>query len=137
MATDLHHLGERVQQRRVALGLGIEPAARKAGMSKDTWKRVERGQSVLATTYPKIDFGLDWATGSCEAILEGQEPIEIERSTENGGVIFAKIPSADLADAVEQAVQSAAIATTDNLTAAQIRELSARVLEDLKKRGLI
>jgi hypothetical protein len=38
---------------------------------------------------------------------------------------------------VEDSVKLAAIAVSDNLTAAEIRDLSQRVLEELKRRGAI
>lgn len=134
MATDLERLGERVELRRITRGLGIEPAARLAGMSKDTWKRVEGGKPVQGTSYAKVDRALGWAIGGCMDIIAGREPIEVEVSED--GVQRAKLDPREVEEAVRQAVQSASIATTE-LSAPQIRELTAVVLEDLKQRGVI
>jgi len=134
MATDLERLGERVQLRRIELGLGVEPAARLAGMSKDTWKRVEKGLNVLETSYAKIDRALAWAVGGCQDILAGREPIEVVVSED--GLQRAVLAPEELADVVRQAVQSASIATTE-LSASEIRALTAVVLDDLRQRGVI
>jgi transcriptional regulator with XRE-family HTH domain len=134
MATDLQRLAERVGQRRIECGLGIEPAARLAGMSKDTWKRVEAGKRVQDTSYAKIDRALHWAVGGCADILAGREPLEVEVS--EGGIQTAKLHPEEIAEAVRLAVQTASIATTE-LTAPEIRALTAGVLDDLKRRGVV
>ena len=129
---DLNRLAALVQQRRVELRLGIEPAAKLAEMSKDTWKRVEAGLTVRLTTYPGIERVLQWAAGSCMQILEGAAgPVTVQSVGQ--GIVIAE----DLADQVEESVKLAAIAVSDNLTAAEIRDLSQRVLEELKRRGAI
>lgn len=129
---DLKRLAELVQERRVELRLGIVPAANEAGMSKDTWKRVEAGLPVRATTYPGIEHALQWAAGSCRAILEGASGPVVVRPVDGGHVI-----ATDLAAQVEDSVKLAAIAVSDNLTASEIRDLSKRVIEELKQRGAI
>jgi hypothetical protein len=129
---DLNRLAELVRQRRVDLRLGIEPAAKLAEMSKDTWKRVEAGLTVRATTYPGIERVLQWAPGSCMQIIQGAVgPVVVQPAGE--GIVIAE----DLAGQVEDSVKLAAIAVSDNLTAAEIRDLSQRVLEELKRRGAI
>lgn len=128
----LERLAELVRNRRVELRFGIAPAAQEAGMSKDTWKRVEAGMTVRSTTYPGIEHVLQWAPGSCRAILEGSSgPVVVDPI--GGGTVIAT----DLANQVEDSVRLAAIAVSDNLTAVEIRELSQRVLEELKQRGVI
>ena len=134
MATDLERLAERVELRRIERDLGVEPAARLAGMSKDTWKRVETGKRVHDTSYAKIDRALRWAVGGCLDILAGKNPIEVEMS--EGGIQRAKLSPADLKEAVGLAVQTASIATTE-LSAPEIRALTAGVLEDLRRRGIV
>lgn len=138
MATDLERLAERVQLRRAELGLDVEPAARSVGMSKDTWKKVEGigapPARVRDTSYAKIDRALLWAVGGCLDVLAGREPIEIEMS--EGGIQRAKLHPGEIEEAVRLAVQSASIATTE-LTAPQIRTLTAGVLDDLKRRGVL
>jgi 2-C-methyl-D-erythritol 4-phosphate cytidylyltransferase len=127
----LARLAQLVKERRLELGLGIQPAAAVAGMSKDTWKRVEAGQMVRGTTYSAIDRTLQWAPGSCVQILDGSGPVAV-RPVGNGTVL-----AEDLASEVESSVKLAAIAVSDTLTAAEIRDLSQRVIEDLRRRGVI
>jgi transcriptional regulator with XRE-family HTH domain len=134
MATDLERLAERVATRRIELGLGVEPAARIAKMSKDTWKRVESGKRVQGISYAKIDRALRWAVGGCHDILAGKDPIEVEVSAD--GIQHARLDPAEIEDAVRLAVQTASIATTE-LSAPQIRALVAGVLDDLKQRGVV
>ena len=134
---DLDRLAERVQQRRNELRLGIEPAAKLAEMSKDTWKRVEAGLNVRATSYTGIETALQWAIGSCQRILDGKEPIINEPFEPGSDVHAAQIPKSDLERAVGDAVTSAAINTKGSLTGDEILELNERVLEELRKRGVI
>jgi transcriptional regulator with XRE-family HTH domain len=51
-----------------------DEAAAAAGVTRNTWKRVEEGLSVRELTYSKIDKALGWVTGSCILIAEGGEP---------------------------------------------------------------
>ncbi len=70
-------LAERVQRRRLELGLSKDAAAAAVGMSTVTWSRVEGGRPVRALTYIGIDRALNWATGSCLEFLDsGKEPVE-------------------------------------------------------------
>lgn len=137
MATDLDRLAERVQQRRLQLRLGIEPAAKLAAISKDTWKRVEAGLNVRATSYTGIEKALQWATGSCLRITEGKDPIISEPLEPDSGTHFAEIPKSDLERVVGDAVTSAVIATKGSLTGDEILELNERVLKELRERGVI
>lgn len=134
---DLGRLGRHVERRRHELRLSRLQAATKAGMSKDTWMRVERGDVVRNGNYIKIEEMLLWAPGSCLSIAEGNGPVEIGEGQIAPGVVAATVPVADLGDEVRRSVESASIAVTDGLTAQQIRELSARVVSDLKERGII
>lgn len=137
MGNDLERLAKLVQQRRLELKLGIEPAAKLAGMSKDTWKRVEAGLNVRPTSYTGIEAALQWATRSCQRIIDGQDPIIYEPSDEAPGHRIAHIPKSDLERAVGDAVTSAALGTKGSLTADEILELNARVLQELRERGVI
>jgi uncharacterized protein (DUF58 family) len=134
MTPDLARLADRVKRRRIELELGIEPAARSAGMSKDTWKRVEAGLAVRDTSHAKIDQALSWATGSCQKILEGGDPVEVRRP---GRVVeFAPVPPEAMEAEVRQAVQNAMVAGTD-LTADRIREVNERAIQALRERGIL
>lgn len=134
---NLERLAALVQQRRLDLRLGIEPAAKLAEMSKDTWKRVEVGLKVRPTSYTGMEAALQWAVGSCQRILKGEEPIISEPVEPGSDTRIAQIPKSVLERAVGDAVTSAAIATKGSLTGDEILELNERVLEELKQRGVI
>lgn len=75
MATrDLDRLAQRVKAHRLALYPSRTEAARAAGISKDTWKKVEDGLPVLDVKLARVDKALDWVTGSCILIAEGGDP---------------------------------------------------------------
>lgn len=138
MGNDLERLAHLVRQRRLELKLGIEPAARLAGMSKDTWKKVEAARGdVRATSYTGIERALQWAPSSCTRILEGGEPVISEASHAAAGSGIAVIPKEDLKRQVGDAVNSAAIGFKGDLTADQILDLNQRVLDELHKRGVV
>lgn len=137
MDRDLDHLATAVRTRRTELRLGIEPAAKLAGISKDTWKRVEAGLKVRDTTYGAMDSALRWAPGGCAAVLEGGEPVPSEEVASEEGVRISQIPKRELERVVGDAVQSAALATKGDLTGAEILELNRRVLEELRERGVL
>jgi hypothetical protein len=134
---DLHRLAGLVQRRRVELRLGIEPAAKLAEMSKDTWKRVEAGLKVRATSYTGMEAALHWVPGSCQRILEGGDPIIFTEADSVTDGRITEIPKSDLERTVGDAVVRAAMLTNGNLTANEILELNERVLEELKQRGVI
>ncbi|MEU7240236.1 hypothetical protein [Streptomyces sparsogenes] len=136
---DLDRLAKAVKRRRLELGLARLAGAQSAGISKDTWKKVEEGQPVRDMSYAKIDGVLGWATGSCELIMQGGEPIPVESARTADGVDISVIPiqPRDLASEVTQAVQTASIATIGHLTADEIKKLSEQVVENLRARGVI
>ncbi|MFE9064835.1 hypothetical protein [Streptomyces violaceusniger] len=138
---DLGRLAAAVKKRRTELKLGVEAAAKAAGMSKDTWYKVEGSptrpiQPVRDTTYARVDEVLQWAAGSCIAIAEGSEPVPIEHAEDGSSVVFADLSTERLSEEVQIAVNEAAIAVTD-LPAEQIRKLNQRAIEALKRRGVI
>lgn len=132
---DLERLAVLVQKRRTELRLGVEPAAKLGGISKDTWKRVEAGQRVWDRTYGGVETALQWAAGSCQRILSGEDPITSEPIAED--VRVSEVPKSELERAVGDAVKTAAIATKGSLTGDEILELNRRVLEELRQRGVI
>ncbi|WP_326768798.1 helix-turn-helix transcriptional regulator [Streptomyces sp. NBC_01591] len=131
---DLTRLAQAVKARRLQLGLARKKAADEVGMSKDTWQRVEEAKPVRALNYAKIDRVLGWATGTCEAVGDGGDPVPAEESGSASGVTIADATERDLT--VQRVVESASIGVTD-LSASEIRALSARIVEDLKKAGVI
>jgi hypothetical protein len=137
MGNDLGRLAALVRERRLHLGLGIEPAAKLAGMSKDTWKKVEAAQNVRATSYTGIERALQWAPGSCQRIIEGGDAVVVEASPDALDNTIAVIPKAELKRQVGDAVNSAVIGIKGDMTADEILELNERVLRELSERGVI
>ncbi len=139
--TDLERLARYVEHRRLDLRLSRAAASAAAGMSKDTWMRVERGRPVREMNYAKIDKTLEWAPGSCLSVAAGQEPVlltgELAPGHYGAKVAESTDASTDKTAVVRRVVESAHIAMTDHLTAQQIRDLSARIAADLKDEGVI
>lgn len=133
---DLPRLARAVKQRRLALGLARLKAAREASISKDTWKRVEEGKPVREMTYAAIDPVLGWAVGSCDSIRAGGSPTVVAPSGADPAVTLADISDVGRGSTVRRIVESASIATT-NLPADEIRELSERIVGDLRREGVI
>lgn len=136
MSTDLGRLAEAVKNRRLALYTSRVAAAKAAGISKDTWKRVEDGEIVRDGTYVKIDEALQWAPRSCAAILEGRTAMPVEGVEGEPGTVTTKVSGAAMDERVRDVVQLASIATT-GLPADEIRALANQVVQDLKKLGVI
>jgi hypothetical protein len=137
MGNDLKRLAKLVYERRVHLGLGVEPAAKLAGMSKDTWKKVEAGKVVRVTSYSGIERALRWAPRSCLRILEGHDPVVAEASPVAPDETIAVIPKEELERQVGDALNSAVLGMKSDLTAEQILALNERVLVELRKRGVL
>lgn len=55
----------------------------------------------------------------------------------DGGGVISRIPAAWLEGELRDAVQSAAIATTSNLTVREIRDLNEEVVKELRRRGIL
>lgn len=136
MATrDLDRLAERVRAHRAGLLMSRNAAATAAGISKDTWLRVEKGLVVWDSKYVQVDRALGWADGSCIAIAEGGEPVLVDRP--DGGPAPAAAPAAApiRADTIRSAVFEAARAT---LPGTQIGDLDAfgdEIVEVLRRAG--
>lgn len=138
MTRDLDRLAKAVKARRLELHPSRLAAAAAAGISKDTWQRVEDGKSVRDGTYAKMESVLRWAAGSCDAIAEGGDPVvTLSGPDENDGSTISRIPAAWLEGEFRKAVQSAAIATTSNLTVREIRDLNEEVMKELRRRGIL
>ncbi|MGK5730236.1 helix-turn-helix domain-containing protein [Streptomyces sp. URMC 124] len=131
--TALKRLGDRVTARRAQLNLPKAAVAEQAGLTAKTYYKIENGEWVRETTYAKVEPVLQWAHGSCLAILGGAEPV-IAEPTGAPGVYLSPILPGDLERLVEQAVQNAAIAVT-NLPASEIRALKQRVVDELRSEG--
>lgn len=60
-----------VASERVKLGLSKEAAAKEAGISSITWKRVEDGLPVRDTKMRAIELALNWSPGDADMIGDG------------------------------------------------------------------
>jgi hypothetical protein len=135
---DLERLAAAARKRRKNLGLALNDInAKGGGTSKKTWQRVENALAIRETNYMKIDGLLNWASGSCLAILEGGDPVPVDPSMAEPGTVISEL-SPDRKDAeARDVVQLAVVATTDGLTSEEIRALSERAVKDLRAAGLI
>lgn len=135
---DYAKLAKLARRRRADLGLALNDVNAKAGgLSNRTWQRVEKGLEIRETNYVKIDRLLEWAPGSCMGVLEGGEPVPVEAVTEAPGVQKSAVPQEVLDAEARDVVQLALIATAKGTPAEEIREMSERVVRDLRERGLI
>ena len=128
------------RRRRAELGLALNDVNAKAGgLSNRTWQRVEKGLEIRETNYVKIDGLLQWAPGSCLRILDGGDPVLAEEMKDPAatGVQKSPMPREVTDEEARDVVQLALLATTKGTTAEEIREMSERVVRDLRERGLI
>ncbi|MFI5831003.1 hypothetical protein ACIA6C_27780 [Streptomyces sp. NPDC051578] len=136
--SDLDRLAIAARKRRRELGLALNDLNAKAGgTSKGTWQRVEKGEAIRETNYVKIDGLLQWAPGSCIAILEGGAPVPVDPSKAERGTVVSELPPEAHDAEARGVIQLAVVATTDGLTSEQIRALSERAVKDLRAAGLI
>lgn len=135
---DYAKLAKLARRRRAELGLALNDVNAKAGgLSNRTWQRVEKGLEIRETNYVKIDGLLRWAPGSCLAVLDGGEPTPVDRIADSPDVQKSPLPPEVLDAEARDIVQLALIATAKGTSAEEIREMSERVVRDLRERGLI
>jgi transcriptional regulator with XRE-family HTH domain len=130
---DLERLARAVKAARLAQYPSRLAAAQAAGISKDTWKRVEEGEDVRDGTYAKMESALTWTPGQCLDIAAGG-PLPHEAAA---GVEVTVVSPEELDESVRDIVQLAAIATTPGLSGQEIRELANRIAKDLRAAGKI
>lgn len=103
-----------------------------------TYRRIEEAKRVQAATYAKLEQGFDMTPGSCLGILDGARSIQLRDGTEmTEGARITRLPDSSLEDEARQSVTQAAIATTPDLTAREIHALSDKVVEELRRRGIL
>jgi transcriptional regulator with XRE-family HTH domain len=134
MATrDLDRLAKHVKAHRLEQYSSRDAAAAAAGVTRNTWKRVEEGETVRESTYARIDKALGWATGSCLAISEGGDPAFVGDTTTSSSA-----PTAVMTE--EQARQMAWDTAKATLPTAPVGELHAFVeglVENLRRAGVV
>lgn len=109
-------------------------AAQAAGISKDTWQRVEEAEEVRESTYAKIDKALGWATGSCVTIAEGGNPVLVGEPDEGAP---AEPPASITAAELRRAAFDAARTTLPAAPIGDIDAFSDELVEMLRKAGAI
>jgi transcriptional regulator with XRE-family HTH domain len=121
-----------VRKARLAQQTTQTQLSQKSGVARATIQKFERGEPARDISPARIEAALGWVPGSSRDILNGQaeSPIAVESLKDD--VVAARIPDGEM----EQAASSAVLAVADNMTAAEIREVSRRVVEELKARGL-
>ena len=131
MATrDLDRLAQRVKAHRLALYPSRLDAALAAGISKDTWKRVEDGQLVQDVKLARIDKALGWTTGGCIAIAEGGEPVLVDSDS---GPAPASAPLD--AGLVRKAVYEAARSRMPSAPIGDLDGLAEEIVDVLRRAG--
>jgi DNA-binding XRE family transcriptional regulator len=129
---DLDRLAQRVKAHRLELYPSRLAAAQAAGISKDTWKRVEAGLPVLDVKYAQIGRALGWTGGSCIAIAEGGEPVLADRAADGP----AATPVAPLnAEVVRKAAFEAARAKMPTAPIGDIDAFSEELVDILRRAG--
>jgi hypothetical protein len=135
---DYERLATLARRRRAELGLALNDVNAKAGgLSNRTWQRVEKGLPIRETNYVKVDNLLRWAPGSCLKILDGGDPVPVEDVEDAPGAQTSPVPKEAVDEEARDVVQLALIATAKGTTAEEIREMSERVVRDLRERGLL
>ncbi|MFF3643437.1 helix-turn-helix domain-containing protein [Streptomyces sp. NPDC002564] len=130
---DLRRLAARVRAHRQELYPSRLAAATAAGISKDTWQRVEEGEPVRGTTYAKVDSALQWATGSSVAVTEGGEPVLVDDA---GGARVSMSGKGPLdADVLRQAAFDAARATLPTASIGDLDAFTDELVEVLRRSG--
>jgi hypothetical protein len=144
-ARHLQKLATLVTQRRVVLGYRSKEAAADAcGISHTTYRKIEGGrdiapQRVRESTYAKLEMGFKFRAGSCKAVIEGEaDSITLEDGTEliEGAQIAHFAPEA-LSEGIPDAVAKSAMTVAPELTGRQIQAMGERVMEELRRRGLL
>jgi len=135
---DYERLAVLARKRRAELGLALNDTNAKAGqISKMTWQRVEKGLLIRDTNYVKIDGLLQWAPGSCIQVAEGGEPVLVDDVAGAPGIQKSPVPRDVIDREARDVVQLALIATAKGTTAEEIRDMSERVVQELRERGLL
>lgn len=130
MGENWEALGRAVRDAREARGGTQAWLSSEADVSRATIQKLERGEPVRPGTLSKVEKVIKWAPGSSRGILDGAaSPIEMKGTRTTGGL--AKIPDGEL----DQAITNAMVATVDNMTAAEIREVARKAVEELRRLG--
>jgi hypothetical protein len=135
MATrDLDRLAKYVKAHRLEQYSSRDAAAVAAGITKDTWQRVEEGRPAREASYAKVDRALGWSVGSCVAVAEGGAPVLVDQ----GGGVQSSVPMAALSeDAVRRAAFEAARAKLPSAPIGDIDAFAEELVEVLRRSGMV
>lgn len=133
---DLGRLAKRVKAHRLELYRSRLVAAQAAGVSKDTWRRVEEAEEVREASYAKIDKALGWAIGSCVAITEGSEPVLVDEPGSTAPIAPASARQLS-AEEVRRAAFEAARAKLTSTPIGDIDAFSDELVEILRRVGAV
>ncbi|WP_407563387.1 helix-turn-helix domain-containing protein [Streptomyces sp. 184] len=137
-AQNMQRLADLITQRRASLGWSKEKAADEAGISYTTYTRVEEAQNVQAQSLVKIESALGIAPGAGRAVLRGDMSLKLADGGELlDGSKITPIQPEWLEEEVQRAVTDAAIGTIPEATGEKIQELQAKVIETLRRRGVL
>lgn len=110
-----------------------DAAAAAAGVTRNTWKRVEEGQDVRESTYAKVDRALGWATGSCATVAEGGEPTFLDAAA----AASQPAPQTLTAAQARQMAWDAARATLPTAPIGELDAFAAELVEKLRRAGVV
>ena len=134
---DLGRLAHHVKRHRLELYPSRLAAAQAAGISKDTWQKVEDGEPVRESTYAKIDRALHWAVGSCIAVAEGGTPALVSLAEATASAESPDERRQLSADEVRQAAFEAARAKLPTAPIGDIDAFSDALVEILRRAGSV
>lgn len=136
MATrDLDRLAKYVKAHRLEAYPSRMAAAEAAGVSKDTWQRVEEGLPVREKTYAKICRALGWAADSWITVAEGGEPVLAEETKRDGAAAAAA--AAIPASALRRAAFEAARAKLPMAPIGDVDAFAEELVEVLRRAGAV
>lgn len=97
-------LAYKVVRRRRWLGITAAEAAVAAPLSPTTWSKIETTGTGSRSTYAAVERVLRWRSGSCQAILNGGEPLLAGVESDPRRAAIAHHP--DLLRLYDQAINS-------------------------------
>ncbi|MCM1943200.1 helix-turn-helix domain-containing protein [Streptomyces sp. G3] len=130
---DLERLAQSVKRHRLQQYPSRDAAADAAGITRNTWKRVETGDEVRESTYAKVDQALGWAVGSCLLIAEGGNPVLAADGAATESAPAASISGED----ARRAVFEAARTTLPDAPIGELDAFSDELVQILRRLGQV
>ncbi|WP_119581533.1 helix-turn-helix domain-containing protein [Streptomyces europaeiscabiei] len=128
---DLDRLAARVKAHRLQAYASRKAAADAAGITKDTWQRVEEGKPVREVSYVGVERALGWSVGSCLAVADGGEPVLVDTAA-----ALSPAPAPQLsADVVRKAAYAAARAKMPSAPIGDVDAFTDELVDVLRRAG--